>query len=410
MGDVVESALLHRDFDAHFQPIISLKREACIGVEALSRFYHPQTGQRVSPQEVFEWASQHGLALELDRACRGRAFEQFARHLAAHPDLLLFFNFETSLLDEGVEGSGSIYRAVKEAGLSPNSVVIEVNESKVVDIDSLVRFVDAHRKHGFLIAMDDVGKGYSALERIPLLRPDILKIDRNIFQGMTHDLYKKEIMRSMLNLGQKIGALTLAEAVETEDEVISNALLGADLMQGYFFGAPLSAERLDLAQLATGLQRTGERYVEHVQQSYTRRQSTVQQFAAHFQAIRELIQNTTLQEFEDQMRRAPRLSPEIECIFGLDPAGIQITPTFVFHASEAARLQRLYEPAQRGANHKMKEYYLSLVSQNKQSFITDPYVSLATGSLCRTYSGHCVNAEGIPLILCMDQLHGGGLL
>src|SRR5580658_1622297 len=217
-SDSLCAILENETIDFHFQPVVSLKNTGILGHEALARPADAASGASISPIDLFGQAFREGRSVELDRLCRRKALRAF-RTLSA-PSLkqrscpLLFLNFESSVLDMGVLGSGMLARAVDEAGLRPQEVVIEINESRVSNLEALKSFVDTHRTRGFLIALDDLGTGFSNLSRISLLRPDILKLDRLLVMQIEDDFHKQEVFRSVVNLGRRVGALILAEGVE----------------------------------------------------------------------------------------------------------------------------------------------------------------------------------------------------
>ena len=114
------------------------------------------------------------------------------------------------MLDQGVLGSGLLLKAVREAGLSPGQIVIEINESRVLDMEALKDFVETHRALGFLFALDDLGSGFSNLARIGPLKPEILKLDRSLVAGIESDFHKQEVFRALVGLGRRVGSLVLA--------------------------------------------------------------------------------------------------------------------------------------------------------------------------------------------------------
>ncbi len=77
-----------------------------------------------------------------------------------------------------------LLKLVKRCGVSPNNVIIEIIESRCEDEDALLEFVRFYRKKNFLIALDDVGAGFSNLDRIPLIKPDVIKLDRSLISGV----------------------------------------------------------------------------------------------------------------------------------------------------------------------------------------------------------------------------------
>ena len=95
------------------------------------------------------------------------------------------------------------------------------------------------------MVLDDVGAGHSNLDRIPLFRPDVIKIDRSLITGVDGDFYKQETFKSLVSLSRRIGALVVAEGIETEAEAVTALELGADLLQGFFLGRPSAAATFD---------------------------------------------------------------------------------------------------------------------------------------------------------------------
>jgi len=179
-----------------FQPIVSVTKHRIMGFEALTRGVHPETDAVIPPVQLFHLAGQEDVRLELDRLCRRKALERFAEIRQNDPSWFVSINFDTSLLDKGVGGSGHIYKTAVKYGIDPSQVIIEVVESQVNDLASLKRFVDYNRERGFLIALDDFGAGHSNMQRISIIKPNILKVDRSILNNLDKEYYKQEILRS----------------------------------------------------------------------------------------------------------------------------------------------------------------------------------------------------------------------
>src|SRR5581483_2191881 len=206
--------LLNEGVLAYFQPIVSIDRRTIAGFEGLSRGLFPGTQQIISPVDLFHQAAIQGYSLELDRLCRKKVLEEFGKVRAENPDFFLSLNLDAANFDPGVVGSGYLKTQVTEMGLEPRHVALEVIESAVRDVEELQRFVDTYRSLGFLIALDDVGAGHSNLNRIPLIKPDILKVDRYLVQNIQGDSYKQEVLRSLVNMARRLGTLIIAEGVE----------------------------------------------------------------------------------------------------------------------------------------------------------------------------------------------------
>ena len=221
-----------------FQQIFSIKSSAVVGVEALARAIDPVTWQYIPPSGIFEEAAKEGLTVDLDRLCRKTAIREFAPVASQNPNLLLFINLDTSILNDSTVGSNNILNTVKQYGIDPGRVVIEFIESKTNDPDALLRFIDTYRKYGFLFALDDMGTGHSNLERIPSIKPDFVKLDRSLIKGIDREYYKQELFDFFIKLAHKIGCLVIAEGIETKEEGLACLERGADLVQGFYFALP----------------------------------------------------------------------------------------------------------------------------------------------------------------------------
>jgi EAL domain-containing protein (putative c-di-GMP-specific phosphodiesterase class I) len=394
--------LIDETLEVHFQPIISLKKKAIIGVEALARPTEGGSGRPVTPLELFAWAHRNGRTVDLDRLCRRKALNAFSPMAESPQSPLLFLNFESSVLDEGVLGSGVLAKAVRDAGLSPTDVVIEINESKVLDMVALQTFVETHRKQGFLFALDDLGAGFSNLARIGPLKPEILKLDRSLVVGIENDFHKQEVFKSLVGLGRRVGSLILAEGVETEEEVSTCVDLGADLVQGYYFGRPCAPENLSFELIDAHLndaaakqrQRAAERLAQH-RLEMDMRVNLMEGLVAE-------MSGKGYAYFPRTMEHLASRSVDIECLYVLDTFGQQVTPTVTAASRDSKPWTRLFYPAVKGADHSSKEYFYALVEGGPRLYSTEAYLSLASGKLCRTLSCRFTDIEGAPFILCLD--------
>jgi EAL domain-containing protein (putative c-di-GMP-specific phosphodiesterase class I) len=401
-GPAWEDILSQGALDIHFQPIVSLKQKSIIGLEALARPLDGSTGKSIPPLDLFAWAAARGRTVALDRLCRSKALASFAPMAGAPQAPLLFLNFESSVLDQGVLGSGALSAAVRDSGLSPGQIVVEINESKVSDAAALERFVAVHREQGFLFALDDLGTGFSNLARIGLLKPEILKLDRSLIVGIGSDFHKQELFKSLVGLGRRVGSLILAEGVETEEEVSTCMELGADLVQGFYFGRPASAARLSLESVDAHLAETAERQRKRSAESLARRRTgKLARMELMLNLVGEAAQ-APYSGFTAILARIAALTPEIECLYVLNPEGVQVTPTVAAQAVTAKIRSRLFQPATQGADHSTKEYFYALAEGGHRLYATEPYLSLASGRLCRTLSCHFQDVDGHGFILCLD--------
>jgi len=384
-----------------FQPLVSIKRKALLGVEALARCIAP--GEDIPPLEMFRMAAAAGRLLDLDRLCRRKALEAFAPIHAQNRGLIVSLNVDGHAIDADVVGSGHLIGMVKAHGISPNNVLIEIVESRAKDSKALEEFVAAYRKNGFLIALDDLGVGHSNLDRIPLLKPDVLKLDRSLVAGVDGHMTRLEVVKSFVQMASRLGALALAEGVERQEDILRLLEIGVDVFQGFYFGRPAMrmpraetvSERIDY--LAAKFKESATERFAAQKELYARHDALVLSLCERLAGVGTTGMDRLLTGFIDECEN-------IECLYVLNARGIQITDTVCNPAKLRKRKRFIYEPARVGADHSLKEYFLPLRA-GLAKFTTQPYISLASGNRCITISAKCKDCDGRVCILCADIDH-----
>ena len=395
--DIIENNKL----SAHFQQIVSVSRKTVMGVEGLIRYVNPCTGETVSPGEIFEAANLERLSLEMDRACRDKILEEFKRVHRNNPDKLLFINMNLSILEYSV-GSGYLLDQVLHNGINPRNVVIEISEINVLSNAVLKRFVDTYRQYGFMVALDDVGTGFSNMDRILLVRPDIIKIDISLVRNIHLDFYKQGVFKSLVILANKIGALVIAEGVEVEEEAIQVLRLGSHMIQGFHLSLP--GEILDETALFCNqkIDTLSRRFNEYIKlqniQKRNKNKALVRTVSRHVARLTEC----GYQDYDAALTGIVSGCDTMECAYVLDSAGIQISATICAEEQERSHENLIFYSAQMGTDHSMEKYYYPLADKRRKRCSTEPYVSLATGSLCITISTVFYNKDGERCILCAD--------
>lgn len=387
---------------AHFQPLISVKKRSIVGLEALARCTNPLTGERIPPDLLFRQAASEGIVLELDRFCRQKAFENFLALRAHNPDLLLFLNFDTAIIDDGVVGSNYLLHQVERMGLTPNTVAIEIIESRVQDHHALQRFVDTYRDYGFIIVLDDVGSGHSNLDRIPLLKPDVLKIDRSLLTNIHQEYYKQVVFKSLANLARNIGALVVAEGMENEEEAIMALEFGADLLQGFYFSRPQEANWETINGACRNIDEVAAKYRSAVISQVRKLKSRSEYYDTLIASLVCELSNTCEDNIDVVLNALVSRYHSLECIYVLDNQGMQISDTVSALDRKAWQRKAYFRPARRGTDHSLKEYYYLLVNTSVEKCTTDPYISMASGNPCVTMSTLFLDADGKERILCID--------
>lgn len=218
----------------YFQPIYDLSNGEIYGHEALSR--GPKNSALFSPDPLFTLAQQQGKLHKLELLCREKALSKFAQ--LALPGRL-FLNVSASLLSSPDHQSGMTLAILKDLGLNQKDIVIELSEQHPYDHNGLPRSsVDHYREMGFQVAIDDLGVGYSGLQLWSELQPDIVKIDKHFIKDIDKDEIKREFVRSILTISQRLSCMLIAEGIETQQELDQLIEIGVTLGQGYFLGRP----------------------------------------------------------------------------------------------------------------------------------------------------------------------------
>lgn len=381
------------------QPLISMNRKGLFGFEALTRASHPRTGESIPPFTLFHMCEDVETLTELDRACRKKAFETFAPISKRDRSLLLSVNIDAAIINGSTFGYGITSEMVKACDIPTGNVILEIIESKAGNDNALTSFVKISREQGFLIALDDVGTGHSNLDRIPALKPDIIKIDRSLITDINRKFHNMEVTRSLISLAEKTGSLPLAEGIETIEEALTLMSLGINVFQGYFFGRPGPApiaHSLDL----TPVRFLASRFKTHVLEKLTHQKIMEENYKKMAEKLRKTLIEGTPCTADSALSAFITENTNIECAYILDTNGLQISETICnpYKLKENRRL--IYQPAPFGADHSLKEYYLTIKSGN-QWHTTEPYISLASGNNCVTVSTTMDDSAKSP-ILCID--------
>jgi EAL domain-containing protein (putative c-di-GMP-specific phosphodiesterase class I) len=397
----IHAVLQARSMLSHFQPIISIREKRVIGLEALVRATNPVSGKPISPNYLFDAASRHKQSLHLDRLCREAAISGFATLAGFDPDLILFINVDVSSLSRSAAESNALIRLTEEYGIPSERVAIEIIESKISDASALQRFIANHRKRGFLIALDDMGAGHSNLERIPSIKPDIIKLDRLLIHNIDQEYHKQELFDFFIKLAHRIGVFVIVEGIETEAEALSCLERGADLMQGFYFAYPQPAARTCLESGLDYASRLRSVLTEHMIRRFTQRKLMYKGYNDIASRITAVVEMSDPADYEAILEHALERFPTAECAYVIHESGRQITRTVFNPTCNQRRRTALFGPAPAGGNQSAKDYFMYL-GKNQRHYVTRPYVSVATGNVCVTISNRVSLPSGESFVVCVD--------
>lgn len=219
-----------------FQPIISMETRQVYGYECLSRGIAAD-GTIISPGKLFGDARELNLLFNLDRVVRENALRA-AQHQRI--DTNVFINFLPTAIYDPEFCLRTTMGVADEVGLPHDRIVFEIVESeRFDDVDHLKKILQYYRSRGVRTALDDVGSGYSSLNTLATLNPDIMKLDMKLIRNIDSDPLKQSIFDGLDRIARDNGILLLAEGVEQKSELDFLESRNVSLIQGYYFSRPL---------------------------------------------------------------------------------------------------------------------------------------------------------------------------
>jgi diguanylate cyclase (GGDEF)-like protein len=233
----LRSAIVHGEFELHYQPILNLQSNEVSGFEALIRWNNPVRGQ-ILPSQFIPLAEETGLILPIGEwvlrtACAQAAAWSKPVSVAVNLSPAQFKSQDLVQL---------VLNALASSGLEPARLELEITESVLLQNEASTRAIlHKLRALGVRIAMDDFGTGYSSLAYLRSFPFDKIKIDRSFVRDMTRSEECAAIVRAVADLARSLNIITVVEGIETSNQLEMARSEGCDEGQGYLFGRPVPA-------------------------------------------------------------------------------------------------------------------------------------------------------------------------
>ncbi len=244
LDNELRRALARDQFELHYQPQVSIATNEVVGVEALLRWTHPELG-RVSPSEFIPVAESNGLIVSIGEwvlrtaIVQAKVWQTMGLHQMTVAVNLSAVQFRQPHLD------AIINDILVQANLPPHLLELELTES-VAHQDPLgaVVIMDQLHRRGIRLAIDDFGTGYSSLSYLKRFAAHQIKIDQSFVRDITSDTDDIAIVRAIIRMARSLGLTTIAEGVETVEQLELLRQEGCDEAQGYLVCKPLPAHQL----------------------------------------------------------------------------------------------------------------------------------------------------------------------
>lgn len=227
-----------------YQPIVSLKDGSVHGYEALSRITYKDASMNIA--QLFEYAAQLGYLWDIEKICRTKALKNA---ICKPKGTKLFINVDGIVLRDRKFQTGFTKEKLDKYALKITDIVFELTERSDFDNHDLLREIMRHyTDQGYEVALDDLGAGYSGLNRLQAVKPNYVKIDYELVHDIHKDKSKKSLVRMLARHCSDMEYMLVAEGIETEEELKCLINLGVNYGQGYYLGRPKETfEKVDKA-------------------------------------------------------------------------------------------------------------------------------------------------------------------
>lgn len=381
-----------------FQPIISIPHQRAVGYEGLVRGKTAE-GYDCTPAVIFELPQSSSEHLSLDRICRLLHIQNFSKQNLDNE--WIFINLDSMCLANEKPTPGFMNKLFSISGIAPHRVVIEILESEIKDQAYLKDLIRHFRTLGCLIAIDDFGAGHSNFDRIWELKPDIVKIDRNLIQRAAINSKVKRILSGMVSLIHEAGSLVIIEGVETELEAQTAIEVNADMLQGFYLAKP--SANISHQSFRGAIQNI----IESQQQDRNKTSDQISHYSSQFQehfrkAVRKFRLLKQLEDFADVIFENERV---VRC-FILNEMGYQIGQS-IHSGHYNERLDPRFLPliSADNANWSHKHYHFLAIQNPYVIQMSRPYLSIAGANLCITVSLAIEIDQQIYVICCDLDWH-----
>lgn len=247
MISMVEEGLREKQFSVYLQPKVSPVTSRLVGSEALIRWRHPTYGM-IGPDAFVPLCEQNGLIRELDMYVFERVCE-YIRSWQDHDWRLAPVSVNVSGLHLKEPDFVQKYREIADRhGVSPEWLEMELTESVMcsnLEVEEARSVIDTIHGYGFRCSMDDFGSGYSALGLLAELPINCIKLDRSFFLDCIGNVRAQTVIAWTIKLCRELAITTVAEGIETREQVEMLKKMGIDMIQGFYYSRPLPVKEFE---------------------------------------------------------------------------------------------------------------------------------------------------------------------
>lgn len=231
----LKKAIQFKEFDVYFQPKVDLKTGKIIGAEALARW-------KIPPNEFIPILVEVNLMFDAGCAITEKALSYTSQLLKINPDLKIAINMSFEQLKYDTYPQ-KLWDLAAKYNVPAKNIIIEITETETMkNPDENLRRLNAMKEMDFDISIDDFGTGYSSLKYLKLIPCSEIKIDMSFIRDMLIDKNDEELVKIIINISKIMGVKTVAEGIETKEQLEKLKELGCNYGQGYYFAKPMPFE------------------------------------------------------------------------------------------------------------------------------------------------------------------------
>ena len=241
----LREAIFNQNFSLKFQPQYYIEDNRLRGVEALIR-WRDDDGNMISPAIFIPIAEKNGTIIPIGNWVMGEAIRQFAGWKKKYGyEMILSLNI-SALQYKRPDFIDLLMKHVRENQVEPEEIELEITETVLIDdFKAVIERMLVLQDYGFRVSLDDFGTGYSSLSYLSGLPLNTIKIDKAFIDSVLVDPATKIVMESIIQMVHRLGYESIAEGIESYDQVEYLQEIGCDVIQGYLLGKPLDSDEIE---------------------------------------------------------------------------------------------------------------------------------------------------------------------
>lgn len=371
----------------YFQPILSATKQKVVGYEVLGRINI--NNEMISLGDFFNNDSiPDEYVMEVDEHIQQMAFDYYCREkLEAN----LFINCNVNILMNDHDYTEKLINRIKSyepRGLKMEKIILEIREHDYIgDLSQLSHLIMYFQSLGIRIAIDDVGKGGSNLDRIAHLEPDILKVDLNLIKGVTVSQTHRDVLYSLSTFARKMGATLLFEGIGDLTKLNAAWRNGGRYYQGFYLASP-APKFVDENCCKEKLTSEFQRFINHERTNLTNQYVFTEELNNR---LEQLLKKDKKLPMDELMKAVATKFTDVSFRFYIcDQYGFQRSSNYVKNKNSWQKLEEYV-----GKNWSWRPYFLETIVRmqyEKRGILSDLYSDIETNEFIRTFS-YPINEE-----------------